>query len=65
MGGPEDDLDVETGAEAVLKIVDRLSPAENGKFLNIHVKGWEWKMWHAVLQRPGVRLVKSIDWSST
>lgn len=42
MGGGRADLPVETGAEAVLKIILEANHAEtNGKFLNIHVPGWE------------------------
>ncbi|KAB8233199.1 uncharacterized protein BDW43DRAFT_276679 [Aspergillus alliaceus] len=42
MGGDRADLPVETGAEAVLKIILEANHAEtNGKFLNIHVPGWE------------------------
>ena len=40
-GGPYADLDAETGAEAVLALLSRDREALNGKFLNIHVPGWE------------------------
>jgi len=34
-------LPVEIGAEKVVDIVLKARPAQNGKFLNIHVPGWE------------------------
>ncbi|KAJ5271118.1 hypothetical protein N7497_008108 [Penicillium chrysogenum] len=40
-GGPYADLDAETGAEAVLGLLSRDREDLNGKFLNIHVPGWE------------------------
>lgn len=40
-GGPYADLDAETGAKAVLDLLSRDKEALNGKFLNIHVPGWE------------------------
>ncbi|OQE83272.1 hypothetical protein PENNAL_c0033G06680 [Penicillium nalgiovense] len=39
-GGPYADLEAETGAKAVLDL-SRDREALNGKFLNIHVPGWE------------------------
>ncbi|OKL64383.1 hypothetical protein UA08_01103 [Talaromyces atroroseus] len=41
LGGPAADLPVETGAEAVIKIVKSANQEQNGRFLNIHVPGWE------------------------
>ncbi|KAF7125439.1 hypothetical protein CNMCM5793_001617 [Aspergillus hiratsukae] len=41
LGGPRADLTPATGAEAVLDIVQKATPSQNGKFLNIHVPGWE------------------------
>lgn len=35
------DLPVETGAEAVIRILNNVSKEQNGRFLNIHVPGWE------------------------
>lgn len=40
-GGPNADLDAETGAKAVLDLLSRDRASLNGKFLNIHVSGWE------------------------
>ncbi|KAB8279207.1 hypothetical protein BDV30DRAFT_202351 [Aspergillus minisclerotigenes] len=42
LGGPRADLPVSTGAEAVTKIILEANQKDtNGKFLNIHVPGWE------------------------
>jgi NAD(P)-dependent dehydrogenase (short-subunit alcohol dehydrogenase family) len=41
MGGQCADLPVETGAEQVLKCVNNVGKELNGRFLNIHVPGWE------------------------
>ncbi|KAJ5885977.1 uncharacterized protein N7473_008651 [Penicillium subrubescens] len=41
LGSARADLPVETGAEKVLDIVQQTGPHQNGKFLNIHVPGWE------------------------
>ncbi|KAL4733267.1 hypothetical protein BDV11DRAFT_200414 [Aspergillus similis] len=41
MGGQYADLPVETGAEQVLKYVKNGGNELNGRFLNIHVPGWE------------------------
>ncbi|RHZ60695.1 uncharacterized protein CDV56_105552 [Aspergillus thermomutatus] len=41
MGGSRADLPPATGAEAVLNIVQKATPSQNGKALNIHVPGWE------------------------
>ncbi|MCJ1383292.1 hypothetical protein MMC17_006405 [Xylographa soralifera] len=41
LGGSNADLPAETGAKAVLKIIHESSKKDNGKFLNIHVPGWE------------------------
>ncbi|EAW09068.1 SDR family oxidoreductase [Aspergillus clavatus NRRL 1] len=41
MGGARADLAPETGAKAVLDIVQDATPALNGRFLNIRVSGWE------------------------
>lgn len=35
------DLDVATGVGSVKDVILSAGPAENGKFLNIHVPGWE------------------------
>ncbi|KAL3481357.1 hypothetical protein BJX99DRAFT_218885 [Aspergillus californicus] len=41
LGGQNADLPVETGAKAVLKYVRQGGAELNGRFLNIHVEGWE------------------------
>ena len=41
MGSSYADLEVETGVQAVLKIILEANPEMNGKFLNIYVPGWE------------------------
>ncbi|KAG2419104.1 hypothetical protein HFD88_002208 [Aspergillus terreus] len=41
MGGSRADLPVAQGAEAVVKTMKEATTAQNGKFLNIHVPGWE------------------------
>lgn len=42
MGGPNvADLAVETGAKAVIDLVNKSDVSYNGKFYNIHVPGWE------------------------
>ncbi|OOQ84724.1 short chain oxidoreductase [Penicillium brasilianum] len=41
LGSSRADLPVETGAEKVVDIVQQTGPHQNGKFLNIHVPGWE------------------------
>ncbi|KAF3402003.1 hypothetical protein F1880_009925 [Penicillium rolfsii] len=41
LGSSRADLPVETGAEKVLDIVQQTGTHQNGKFLNIHVPGWE------------------------
>ena len=41
MGGSVADLPVETGVKAVWEILETLQQSDNGKFLNIHVPGWE------------------------
>ena len=41
MGTDIADLDVSTGASAVLDVLSRLGAQLNGKFLNVHVPGWE------------------------
>ncbi|KAL5365267.1 hypothetical protein BJX96DRAFT_158857 [Aspergillus floccosus] len=41
MGGSRADLPVAQGAEAVVNIMNDATTAQNGKFLNIHVPGWE------------------------
>ncbi|KAI1135169.1 NAD(P)-binding protein [Hypoxylon sp. FL0543] len=40
-GGPYADLDADTAAKAVLDLLKRDRADLNGKFLNIHVPGWE------------------------
>ncbi|MCJ1395420.1 hypothetical protein MMC18_008306 [Xylographa bjoerkii] len=41
LGGSTADLPAETGAKAVLKTLHEAGKKDNGKFLNIHVPGWE------------------------
>ncbi|CAI7602445.1 unnamed protein product [Penicillium bialowiezense] len=41
LGGARADLSVELGAEKVLDIIQKATPRQNGKFLNIHVPGWQ------------------------
>lgn len=41
LGSSYADLPVETGAEKVVDIVKKASPEQNGKFVTIHVPGWE------------------------
>lgn len=41
MGGSRADLPAAQGAEAVVRIMDDATTAQNGKFLNIHVPGWD------------------------
>ncbi|KAJ5330200.1 hypothetical protein N7541_005985 [Penicillium brevicompactum] len=41
LGSPRADLSVELGAEKVLEIIQKSTPKQNGKFLNIHVPGWQ------------------------
>ncbi|KAJ5667691.1 Short-chain dehydrogenase/reductase SDR [Penicillium maclennaniae] len=41
LGSSYADLPVETGAEKVLDIIQKVTPEQNGKFVNIHVPGWE------------------------
>ncbi|KAJ5878389.1 hypothetical protein N7455_001854 [Penicillium solitum] len=41
LGGSRADLPVEVGAEKVLDIIQKATPEQNGKFVNIHVPGWE------------------------
>ncbi|KAL5337222.1 hypothetical protein BJX70DRAFT_399867 [Aspergillus crustosus] len=41
LGGDYADLSVETGAEEVLKYIKKGGSEYNGRFLNIHVPGWE------------------------
>jgi hypothetical protein len=41
MGSSHADLEVNVGVEATLKVILDASPKVNGKFLNIHVPGWE------------------------
>ncbi|CAG9953293.1 unnamed protein product [Clonostachys rosea f. rosea IK726] len=41
IGGDNADLDVGTAARATLDVIVRSGPDLNGKFLNIHVPGWE------------------------
>jgi hypothetical protein len=40
-GGDRADIDVDTSVKAIMKIVDGATKEDNGKFLNIHVEGWE------------------------
>ncbi|KAL8943100.1 MAG: hypothetical protein Q9216_001300 [Gyalolechia sp. 2 TL-2023] len=41
LGSQNADLEVETGVRAVIDLVLKSGPDKNGKFLNIHVPGWE------------------------
>ncbi|KAJ5129970.1 Short-chain dehydrogenase/reductase SDR [Penicillium bovifimosum] len=41
LGGRRAHLSVETGAEKAVEIIQKATPKQNGKFLNIHVPGWE------------------------
>ncbi|KAL4865110.1 hypothetical protein BDV12DRAFT_211249 [Aspergillus spectabilis] len=41
LGGRYADLTVETGAQETLKYIKQGGPEHNGRFLNIHVPGWE------------------------
>ena len=41
LGGPDADLSAQEGANAVLMIMHERGPDSTGKFLNIHVAGWE------------------------
>jgi len=56
LGGEAADLDVETGAKAVLEAVEKHGKDFNGKFLNIRVAGWE--------EKPGLNQYdgKALPW---
>ena len=41
MGSSYADLDVEVGIKEVRRIINEADPGKNGKFMNIHVPGWE------------------------
>jgi hypothetical protein len=41
MGSQNADLPVEVGVEEVVRLMLKSGPESNGKFLNIHVPGWE------------------------
>ncbi|TGO30952.1 hypothetical protein BPAE_0002g00430 [Botrytis paeoniae] len=41
LGGASADLDIETGAKAVVVLIESNGKESNGKFLNIRVVGWE------------------------
>lgn len=41
LGGEQADLTVSQSSPAVLKIVSTVNKADNGKFLNVLVPGWE------------------------
>ncbi|CAG7974278.1 unnamed protein product [Penicillium olsonii] len=41
LGSARAHLSVETGAEKVLEVIQRVTPDQNGKFFNIHIPGWE------------------------
>ncbi|CAH0053831.1 unnamed protein product [Clonostachys solani] len=41
IGGENADLDVGTASKATLDVIIQSGPESNGKFLNIHVPGWE------------------------
>ncbi|KAJ5087149.1 hypothetical protein N7456_010765 [Penicillium angulare] len=41
LGSERADLPVEVGAEKTVDIIQSTGPHQNGKFLNIHVAGWE------------------------
>lgn len=39
--GLDADLEVDVGAREVVRIISEASEKDNGRFLNIHVPGWE------------------------
>lgn len=41
LGSSYADLEVERGVQATLQIILEANPDMNGKFLNIHIPGWE------------------------
>lgn len=41
LGGRRADLPPETGAKAIVDMVQNATPEQNGRFFNIHVPGWE------------------------
>ena len=41
MGGEYADLDVSVGVKETLRIISEATKAQNGKFVNIRVPGWE------------------------
>ncbi|KAJ6138821.1 Short-chain dehydrogenase/reductase SDR [Penicillium samsonianum] len=41
LGSQRADLPVEVGAEKILDIIQKATPEQNGRFVNIHVPGWE------------------------
>jgi hypothetical protein len=41
MGSEHADLPVEVGVKEVIRIMTSSGPESTGKFLNIHVPGWE------------------------
>ncbi|KAF7907511.1 uncharacterized protein EAF01_005097 [Botrytis porri] len=41
LGGASADLDVETGAKAVIELIESNGKESNGEFLNIRVAGWK------------------------
>jgi hypothetical protein len=56
MGTETADLPVEVGAKAALNKIFRVTKADNGTFLTIHVPGWE--------ENPGVNQYdgKNLPW---
>ncbi|KAJ5893317.1 Short-chain dehydrogenase/reductase SDR [Penicillium taxi] len=51
LGSSYADLPVETGAEKVMDIVQKANTEQNGKYLTIHVPGWEYA--EGINQYPG------------
>jgi len=41
LGSQNADLEVETGVRAVIDLILKSGPDQNGKFLNIYIPGWE------------------------
>ena len=41
MGSQNADLEVDVGGKAVIDVLLKSNSESNGKFLNIHVPGWE------------------------
>ena len=47
LGGDIADLEVDVGVKACVDVIKKAGPADNGRFMNIHVPGYE--------DRPGNR----------